>query len=253
MRVSAPSGPVRCSWPMTSASVCGRRRSASGRLLSNAGSSLTRRQVSHILYLPRSADDLPDYGTVALDFEAPQRRILDISLAQFGDCLISTPLTPRMMSRGGKADARGRRIAGHLSTATPSVSARHLQASRQLLGASLRTSAPDRGFLPPIITVVRGVGAGLFERNRHASFPLPAEHTEFHGLANSGRRQAVTERIGMLDRVLIDSQNHVADEKPALRRGAALRDIGHQCADQVASCRDASATSGVTAWKVAPI
>ena len=29
-RVSAPSGPVRCSWPETSASVLGRRRSASG-------------------------------------------------------------------------------------------------------------------------------------------------------------------------------------------------------------------------------
>ena len=29
-RVSAPSGPVRCSWPETSASVIGRRRSASG-------------------------------------------------------------------------------------------------------------------------------------------------------------------------------------------------------------------------------
>src|SRR6202042_1975781 len=29
-RVSAPSGPVRCSWPETSASVIGRSRSASG-------------------------------------------------------------------------------------------------------------------------------------------------------------------------------------------------------------------------------
>ncbi len=31
-RVSAPSGPVRCSWPATSASVVGRRRGAGGRV-----------------------------------------------------------------------------------------------------------------------------------------------------------------------------------------------------------------------------
>src|SRR5579871_6022777 len=42
-RVSAPFGPVRCSWPETSARVCGRRRSASGRGGPAAGSAWSMR------------------------------------------------------------------------------------------------------------------------------------------------------------------------------------------------------------------
>ena len=203
-RVSAPSGPVRCSCPTTSASVVGRSRSASGRAARRC-SEAGRPRTGRPSIVSRRRSICADQPAVALDGEAPPARSLlgEPACSVLGDGRSRSPLTSRTMSRGWKpkpAAGESRVDVDHGDALGVGCAGRAAAASR---GDRSTTLAPANGLRPPIVDLGRATRlparapASTCDR---LALALAAGRRASPSLPIGLRGQPVAERLDMLDR-----------------------------------------------------
>src|SRR5690606_38892946 len=205
MRVSAPSGPVRCSWPAASSSCLGRNRSASGLPISGAAGGVLWSNRSLIASEPQClADDAPS----ALNGEAPPA---PAGFGQFLHLIDIRDLLPVELAHdvtGPQADAGRGRIAlkRHDDHAGPAeIEPQTLgQCRRELRNPrpGERAAAADLDFATiPFRRMLNGHG-------QRQTFAL-AQHVKFSRLADGKGRQPVVERFGRFHGLAVDRHDHI--------------------------------------------
>ena len=228
MRVSAPSGPRIWSWPTTSASERGRSLSGSGRGASCSIPAAAKRLAG----LARSLRVHPP--SVTLICWPPRTTVMRQSLDDVFDALSRSLVLADLLIVDREddialleSDAGGRSVIGKIG---------HHHAfgggiEVQLVGHRRRDvgdlGALERRARGQHDLVAAGVGRGL-QRHRELYGLAGALHIDLRAAAERPRREAIVERVGIVDRLPVDRDDQVGQFQARPRCRTVRRDIGDQ-------------------------